>query len=137
LDHRTFRCAKDDLGAIRRAAGGDHVAVRSDRPGNEARHQPQPNRWWPWTEEVGMATPAPQPRGVRDRAASRNNGRSNVRPINFLLLVPVVGALLPMLYNFDAPRLGGIPFFYWYQFLWIAVSVLVTTIVYRATRGER
>ncbi|MDQ1681361.1 MAG: hypothetical protein QOI42_2220, partial [Frankiaceae bacterium] len=45
--------------------------------------------------------------------------------------------LLPMLYNFDAPRLGGIPFFYWYQFLWIAVSVVVTTIVYRATRGER
>jgi hypothetical protein len=49
----------------------------------------------------------------------------------------VIGALLPMLYNFDAPRLGGIPFFYWYQFLWIAVSVVVTTIVYRATRGER
>jgi hypothetical protein len=71
---------------------------------------------------------------VGDHAAGR---RGTLRPVNFLLIVPVIGALLPMLYNFDAPRLGGIPFFYWYQFLWIAVSVAVTTIVYRATRGER
>jgi hypothetical protein len=90
-----------------------------------------------------MATPADRPRGARDGVGAgglgsgRNDGRRNVRPVNFLLVIPVVGALLPMLYNFDAPRLGGIPFFYWYQFLWIAVSVVVTTIVYRATRGER
>ncbi|MCU1422619.1 MAG: hypothetical protein JWN36_2270 [Microbacteriaceae bacterium] len=81
-----------------------------------------------------MATPTERPRPALNEPTG---GRRNPRPINFLLVIPVIGALLPMLYNFDAPRLGGIPFFYWYQFLWIAVSVVVTTIVYRATRGER
>jgi hypothetical protein len=31
-----------------------------------------------------------------------------------------------------------VPFFYWYQMVWIPVSVLVTVIVYQATkRGRR
>jgi hypothetical protein len=81
-----------------------------------------------------MATGPQPPQTVRDEPTG---GRRNVRPVNFLLAIPVIGALLPMLYNFDSPRLGGIPFFYWYQFLWIAVSVAVTAIVYRATRDER
>jgi len=45
--------------------------------------------------------------------------------------------LVPSVYNKTDPTLGGIPFFYWYQMLWIAVSVVVTLVVYRATRGER
>ena len=71
--------------------------------------------------------PAPEP----------GAGRGGIRPVNALLLIPVIGALLPMIYNKDAPRLAGMPFFYWYQFLWIGVSVLVTVIVYRSTRGDR
>jgi len=30
-----------------------------------------------------------------------------------------------------------VPFFYWYQMVWIPVSVLVTVTVYRTTRRER
>ena len=55
----------------------------------------------------------------------------------WLLLLPLIGTLIPPIYNHDGPRVIGIPFFYWYQMVWIAVSVLCTVIVYRKTRGER
>lgn len=55
----------------------------------------------------------------------------------WLLLLPLVGTLIPPIYNHDTPRVIGVPFFYWYQMVWIVVSVLCTMIVYRRTRGER
>jgi hypothetical protein len=51
-----------------------------------------------------------------------------------LLLPPFVGLLWVPFYNSLEPRIGGVPFFYWYQFAWIGVSVLLTTAVYFATR---
>jgi hypothetical protein len=30
-----------------------------------------------------------------------------------------------------------VPFFYWYQMVWIPISVIVTVIVYRATKRGR
>jgi hypothetical protein len=56
----------------------------------------------------------------------------------WLLLIPLFGTLIPPIYNTQDPALFGVPFFYWYQMVWIPVSVLVTTTVYRATkRGRR
>jgi Protein of unknown function (DUF3311) len=55
----------------------------------------------------------------------------------WLLLVPLVGTLIPPIYNSVDPRFIGIPFFYWYQMLWIPISVACTALVYRRTRGER
>ena len=55
----------------------------------------------------------------------------------WLLLIPLVGTLIPPLYNTHDPELFGIPFFYWYQMVWIPVSVLMTVIVYRITRRPR
>ena len=55
----------------------------------------------------------------------------------WLLLIPLVGTLIPPIYNTRDPELFGVPFFYWYQMVWIPVSVLVTVIVYRATRRGR
>jgi hypothetical protein len=52
----------------------------------------------------------------------------------WLLLIPLVGTLIPPIYNTQDPELFGVPFFYWYQMVWIPVSVLVTVLVYRATR---
>jgi hypothetical protein len=73
------------------------------------------------------------PEDVRSAAARR----VNTSPWNWLLVLPFLGVLIPAFYNKKDPTLGGMPFFYWYQMLWIAVSVAVTLIVYRATRGER
>ena len=53
----------------------------------------------------------------------------------YLLLVPpFVGMLWVPFYNRLEPSIGGVPFFYWYQFAWIGVSVVLTTIVYFGTR---
>ncbi len=50
------------------------------------------------------------------------------RPLSvyILLSLPFFGLLWPTLYAADAPRLGPIPFFYWYQFLWVFLSALCT-----------
>jgi hypothetical protein len=61
----------------------------------------------------------------------------NYQPINWLLLIPLIGTLVPWFYNFTSPTIGGMPFFYWYQLLWIPISVFFTWIVFRATRNER
>ena len=55
-----------------------------------------------------------------------------------LLLVPLVGLLIPPIYNRSDPELIGLPFFYWYQMAWVPISVIITIFVYRATtEGKR
>jgi hypothetical protein len=51
-----------------------------------------------------------------------------------LLLVPFVGVLWVPFYNAIEPSWAGIPFFYWYQFLWVVISSVLTLIVYFATK---
>jgi hypothetical protein len=53
----------------------------------------------------------------------------------WLLLLPLVGTLIPTIYNTADPTFIGIPFFYWYQMGWIFISVICTFVVYRKTRG--
>jgi hypothetical protein len=47
-----------------------------------------------------------------------------------LLLVPFVALLVPNFYAHAEPRLSGIPFFIWYQFLWVFLGVACTVLVY-------
>jgi len=51
-----------------------------------------------------------------------------------LVLVPLIGTLFPSFYSSVSPELWGIPFFYWYQMLWVIISALVTAIMYIALR---
>ena len=55
----------------------------------------------------------------------------------WLLLIPLVGVLIPPIYNYEDPTFIGIPFFYWYQLVWVPISVLVTATVYRKTRRHK
>jgi len=56
-------------------------------------------------------------------------------PWNLLLIVPFIVLLTPI-YNRKTPEFIGMPFFYWFQFLFIPVGVLCTIVVYRmTTRG--
>ncbi len=52
----------------------------------------------------------------------------------WLLILPYLGLLFPGLYAHREPLLGGIPFFYWYQFGWVFLTSLITWIVHKATR---
>ncbi|NUT71026.1 DUF3311 domain-containing protein [Pseudarthrobacter sp. C4D7] len=55
-----------------------------------------------------------------------------------LLAAAILIPLLPQLYSFDAPRLGGMPFFYWYQLLWVPISAILTSSAYwLVTREDR
>lgn len=47
------------------------------------------------------------------------------------LTIAIVLPLLTWTYARTDPKLGGIPFFYWYQFLLVIVSVALTSIAYR------
>jgi uncharacterized membrane protein len=60
--------------------------------------------------------------------------RSDRSPWNWLLLVPIVVPLLVPLFNRVEPTLFGWPFFYWVQLAFVALGVLTTVLVYRATR---
>ena len=62
--------------------------------------------------------------------------RPRTGQIVVLLSIPLWGTLLPWVYNKRDPQLFDIPFFYWYQLMWIPLSVLCTLAVYRLTRNE-
>jgi hypothetical protein len=47
-----------------------------------------------------------------------------------LLAAAIVLPLMPQMYSFDQPRLGGMPFFYWYQLLWVPISAALSGIAY-------
>ena len=51
--------------------------------------------------------------------------KSRFRASYLLLLLPYVAMLWVPSYNRIAPELAGIPFFYWYQLLWIPLGALI------------
>ena len=50
-----------------------------------------------------------------------------------LLLIQFVAVLWVPFYNSAEPYLAGVPFFYWYQLLWVLIGAGLTAIVYFAT----
>jgi hypothetical protein len=71
--------------------------------------------------------PGPQPRGRP--TGERGHGWY------WLFLVPFFGTFFPWIYNTRSPELIGLPFFYWYQMLWVPLTVILTVLVYRKTKG--
>ncbi|HEY3726299.1 MAG TPA: DUF3311 domain-containing protein [Solirubrobacteraceae bacterium] len=73
-------------------------------------------------------------------AGDRHTVEQSARPARsarrwyWLLLLPFAALLYPPLYAHDAPHLFGIPFFYWYQGVWLILTAGITTLVYRRTR---
>lgn len=51
-----------------------------------------------------------------------------------LFVVQFLVALWPPFYNRIEPTLMGIPFFYWFQLLWVIVSAVFTAIIYFVTQ---
>ena len=61
-----------------------------------------------------------------------------VTPVRVVIAICLIAPFVAMLwvgsYAKTDPQFIGIPFFYWYQFLWVPLSALITWIVYRAVR---
>ena len=72
-----------------------------------------------------MSTPESSPPAPR---------RAN-RAWYLLLLLPLLMLVTP-LFNRATPRIAGLPFFYWFQFLFVLVGVGCVWIVYLVTRNE-
>lgn len=53
------------------------------------------------------------------------------------LIAPFVGVLWVGSYAKVEPTLIGIPFFYWYQMLWVPISAALTSVAYLLVRREQ
>lgn len=73
----------------------------------------------------------PADRRGQERGAAPPRSR---RAAWWLLLLPFAALLYPPLYAHANPHIWGIPFFYWYQAVWLAITAGITTLVYRWTR---
>lgn len=63
--------------------------------------------------------------------------KSGFRHVRLLLLIPYIVMLAVPFYNRALPELAGIPFFYWYQLLWIPLGALLILAVYLAENHDR
>ena len=68
-----------------------------------------------------------------DETMEQQTGKSAWSWWYLLLLVQFVFLLWVPFYNSVEPSWAGIPFFYWYQMLWVIISGVLTAIVYFAT----
>ena len=67
--------------------------------------------------------------------ASRRSGR--LRFVHLLLAVPFVAMIWIGSYDQTEPAIAGIPFFYWYQLLWVPLGALFLLPVFRAEERDR
>jgi hypothetical protein len=74
-------------------------------------------------EEAAMA---------QHRAPSKHVGTWIV--ITILLAAALIGTLWVPFYNDLAPVLGGFPFFYWYQLLWVPIVAILAAAAYLLSR---
>ena len=54
----------------------------------------------------------------------------------WLLIVPFVATLWPPFYARVGPVLAGLPFFYWYQMLWVILTALLVGFVLMVTQEK-
>lgn len=54
----------------------------------------------------------------------------------FCVLAPTVAVIAVPTYDSATPRLGGFPFFYWYQLIWVVLTGLLMVAAYFAIRTD-
>jgi Na+/melibiose symporter-like transporter len=74
-------------------------------------------------EEAAMA---------QHRAPRKHTGTWIV--IAVLLAAAVISTLWVPIYNHLTPALGGFPFFYWYQLMWVPIVAILAAIAYLLSR---
>lgn len=73
-------------------------------------------------------------------SGQRNQGRtSSYVAAAILLIIPFIAYVLLFTYDRVYPELFGVPFFYWYQTVWLAISAVLFSVaavlIGRATGG--
>ncbi len=62
-----------------------------------------------------------------------SNRRASRRWWYLVLVIPFIFTLFPQIYASPTPTLGGIPYFYWYQLLWVLITGVLTILVHYLT----
>jgi hypothetical protein len=75
------------------------------------------------------------PDGARRTGTGQDGRRETNTTWYWLFVLPFVFTLLPFIYNSRSPEFIGMPFFYWYQTLWVVLTGVITYLVYTRTRG--
>ncbi|MFI6443120.1 DUF3311 domain-containing protein [Kitasatospora sp. NPDC050543] len=71
------------------------------------------------SEQAGEQPPGPLPTVTPERVLAV-----------LALVVPIVAMIWVSSYAKAGPEVGGVPFFYWYQLLWVPVSAVFTVAAY-------
>jgi hypothetical protein len=69
--------------------------------------------------------------GENTKTSEQDN--SGDRRWRLLLLIPFIGLVWVPFYNKIDPTIFGLPFFYWYQFIWVFITPALTWVVFRKT----
>ncbi len=72
---------------------------------------------------------------TRDTAPPTN--RTLIVIAGVCLVIPVVALLWVSSYARMTPKLGGVPFFFWYQFLWVFLTAAFTYTAHRLVLAAR
>jgi hypothetical protein len=70
---------------------------------------------------------------MSQQSTGRESHRSKWSWWYLLFVIQFVASLWVSSYNRVDPTWIGIPFFYWYQMLWVIIGAVLTAIVYFAT----
>ncbi|GAA3514169.1 hypothetical protein GCM10022234_06270 [Aeromicrobium panaciterrae] len=73
---------------------------------------------------------------MTDRTTTQPPGKVPLVLAGIALIIAIVAPLLVWTYAKTDPTLWGIPFFFWYQFLLVLVSVALTSVAYRLVLGH-
>jgi len=67
--------------------------------------------------------------------SSKTHAKTNrFHPRHLLLLLPYAALCFPSLYARATPEFFGVPFFYCYQFFWVALTSALLCVYYRLIR---
>ncbi|MFI2644726.1 DUF3311 domain-containing protein [Streptomyces sp. NPDC018610] len=68
-------------------------------------------------------------------------GRGTVTPVRVVIGLCLVAPFVAMLwvgsYAKTDPTFVGVPFFYWYQMLWVILSTILTVLAYRLWQHDQ
>jgi hypothetical protein len=76
------------------------------------------------------------PQNLSQRNADQHGEKPKWSWWYLLFLVQLIAVVWPPFYNKIEPTWAGVPFFYWYQLLWVIIGAVLTAIVYFATDAQ-
>jgi uncharacterized protein YpmB len=57
--------------------------------------------------------------------------------ITVVLAAALIGTLWVPFYNHTSPSLGGFPFFYWYQLMWVPIVAILGAVAYLLSKAAQ